>query len=113
MRAWPPASLRSQSLRPLFSQSRRGRLGDREGTRFLIEVLLLLHLSLPFVAVHAALDAAERPGAVDPALVAIEARRIADGRRETAVVEGLALRRFERPAPSLTGYDALLARSAR
>ena len=50
---------------------------------------------------------------VDPALVAIEARRIADGRRETAVVERPALRRFERPAPSLAGYDALLAASTR
>ena len=62
---------------------------------------------------HAALDAVERLGALDPALVAIEARRIADGRRETAVVERPALRRFERPAPSLAGYDALLAGSTR
>ena len=54
-----------------------------------------------------------RLGAVDPALVAIQARRIADGRRETGVVERPALRRFERPAPSLAGYDALLAGSAR
>ena len=54
-----------------------------------------------------------RVGAVDPALVAIEARRIADGRRETGVVERSALRRFERPAPSLAGYDALLAGSTR
>ena len=52
-------------------------------------------------------------GAVDPALVAIEARRIADGRRPAAVVERPVLRRFDRPAPSLAGYDALLARSAR
>ena len=51
--------------------------------------------------------------AVDPALVAIEARRIADGRRETTVVERPALRRFDRPAPGLAGYDALLAASAR
>ena len=95
-----------------YWQSARRKLGDREGTRALIEVLLL-HRSLPFVAVHAALDAVERLDAVDPALVAIEARRIADGRRETAVVERPALRRFERPAPSLAGYDALLAASTR
>ena len=95
-----------------YWQRARRKLGDREGTRALIEVLLL-HRSLPFVAVHAALDAVERIGAVDPALVAIEARRIADGRRETAVVERPALRRFDRPAPGLAGYDALLARSAR
>ena len=95
-----------------FWKRARRRLGDREGTRALIEVLLL-HRHLPFAAVHAALDAVERIGSVDPALVAIEARRIADGRRETAVVERPALRRFDRPAPSLAGYDALLAASAR
>ena len=65
------------------------------------------------MAVHAALDAVERVGSVNPALVAIEARRIADGRRESAVVERPALRRFDRPAPALAGYDALLAGSAR
>ena len=78
-----------------FWKRTRRRLGDREGTRALIEVLLL-HRSLPFVAVHAALDAVERVGSVDPALVAIEARRIADGRRESAVVERPALRVWER-----------------
>ena len=75
--------------------------------------MLLLHRSLPFVAVHAALDAVERVGSVDPALVAIEARRIAAGGRERAVVERPALRRYDRPAPALAGYDALLAGSAR
>ncbi len=95
-----------------FWKRTRRKLGDREGTRALIEVLLL-HRSLPFVAVHAALDAVERIASVDPALVAIEARRIADGRRERAVVERPALRRFDRPAPALAGYDALLAGSAR
>ena len=73
----------------------------------------MLHRHLPFAVVHAALVAMERIGSVDPALVAIEARRIADGRRETTVVERPALRRFDRPAPGLAGYDALLAASAR
>ena len=95
-----------------FWQRARRRLGDGAGTRALIEVLLL-HRHLPAASVHAALDAVERIGAVDPALVAIEARRVADGRRETAVVERPALRRFERPAPNLAGYDALLAGSTR
>ena len=75
--------------------------------------MLLLHRRLPCSAVHAALDTVERLGSADPALVAIEARRIADGRRPAAVVERLALRRFDRPAPSLAGYDALPAASAR
>ena len=95
-----------------FWQRARRKLGDGPGTRALIEVLLL-HRHLPAASVHAALDAVEQLGAADPALVAIEARRIADGRREAAVVERPALRRFERPAPSLAGYDALLAASTR
>ena len=63
------------------------------------------------MAVHAALDAVERLGAVDPALVrgAPHRRRPPRG----AVVERPALRRFDRPAPALAGYDALLAGSAR
>jgi transposase len=95
-----------------FWQHARRRLGDREGTRALIEVLLLQR-RLPAAAVRAALDAVERIGSVDPALVAIEARRIADGGHAPAAVERPALRRFDRPAPVLAGYDALLAGSAR
>ncbi len=92
-----------------FWRRARRRLGDAAGTRALIEVLLL-HRSLPSLTVHAALDAVDRVGSTDPGLVAIEARRIADGRGPTgAVVERAALRRFERPAPTLAGYDALLA----
>ncbi len=91
-----------------FWRRARRRLGDGPGTRALIEVLLL-HRSLPFVAVHAALDALDAMGSVDAGLVAIEARRIADGRGPTgAVVERAAVRRFDRPAPGLAGYDALL-----
>ena len=71
-------------------QCPRLRLGDRDGARALVEVLLL-HPRLPFASAHAALDTATRLGAVDPALVAIEARRIADGRRESGVVERPAL----------------------
>lgn len=95
-----------------FWRRARRRLGDAAGTRALIEVLLL-HRSLSSLVLHAALDAVDRTGSLDPALVAIEARRVADGRGPTGtVVEHAALRRFERPAPSLSGYDALLAGSA-
>ena len=91
----------------------RKRLGDGGGTRALIEVLLLQR-TLPVVAVHAALDAIEHSGAVDPALVAIEARRIADRRTPAAaILERPALQRFDRPAPTLAGYDVLLAGGAR
>ncbi len=106
------ASGRFTAAHERFWKRARRKLGDREGTRALIEVLLL-HRRLPFIPVHAALDAVERIGSVDPALVAIEARRIADGRRTAAVVERPTLRRFDRPAPSLAGYDALLAGSTR
>ncbi len=95
-----------------FWRRARRRLGDAAGTRVLIDVLLL-HRTLPFVAVHAALDALERIGSVDAGLVAIEARRIAAGRGPTgAVVERPAVRRFDRPAPGLAGYDALLGEAA-
>ena len=86
----------------------RRKLGDAGGTRALIEVLLL-HRSLPFVAVHAALDAVEGVRSCDPDLVAIEARRIADGRGQTAVTTDPGERAgWSRPVPLLSGYDALL-----
>jgi len=92
-----------------FWRRARRRLGDAAGTRALIEVLLL-HRSASSVVLHAALDAVDRVGSLDPNLVAIEARRIADGRGPTGVAgERAALRRFDRPAPALAGYDALLA----
>jgi transposase len=96
-----------------FWRRARRKHGDAGGTRALVEVLLL-HRGLPFVAVHAALDAANRVGSADPGLVAIEARRIAEGRGPTgSPVERPALRRFDRDAPALTVYDGLLAGSAR
>ena len=87
----------------------RRRLGDAGGTRALIEVLLL-HRQLPFIALHAALDAVELIGSCDPALVAIEARRIADGRGQTAVTvdRGEGRRGWSRALPALAGYDALI-----
>ncbi|MGD8486912.1 MAG: IS21 family transposase [Chloroflexota bacterium] len=95
-----------------FWQRARRRLGDAAGTRALIEVLLL-HRRLPFIAVHAALDAVEAIGSADPALVAIEARRIADGRGQTAVTADRAERGgWSRPVPALAGYDALLGTGA-
>lgn len=92
----------------------RRRLGDAAGTRALIEVLLL-HRHLPFIAVHAALEAIDSVGSVDPALVAIEARRISEGRGPTGSTVPAAshLRRFDRDMPVLTVYDGLLTGSAR
>jgi len=97
-----------------FWKRARRRLGDAAGTRALIEVLLL-HRGLPFVAVHAALETVNRTGSVDPDLVAIEARRIAEHRGPTGSVVAVAsvLRRFDRDAPVLTLYDGLLAGTVR
>jgi transposase len=86
----------------------RRKEGDAAGTRAFIEVLLL-HRSLPFIAVHAALDTVEHLRSADPTLVAIEARRIADGRGQTAVTADRGDRAgWTRPVPVLAGYDALL-----
>jgi len=91
-----------------FWKRARRKAGDAAGTRALVEVLLL-HRSLSFPVVHAALDAVERVGSADPALVAIEARRIADGRGATAVTPDRTDRAgWTRPVPVLARYDALL-----
>jgi len=91
-----------------FWKRARRKRGDAAGTRALIEVLLL-HRRLPFIAVHAALDAVERVRSCDPGLVAIEARRITDGRDSTTIViEHDERAGWSRPVPVLSGYDALL-----
>jgi transposase len=95
----------SGSHERLWADARR-RLGDQAGTRALIEVLLL-HRSLPAAQVTAGIDRALTVGSIDPAVVAIEARRAA----ETAtgpVPIGEGLSRFDRPAPSVAAYDQLL-----
>jgi transposase len=86
----------------------RRRLGDRDGTRALIEVLLL-HRTVPAAAVVAGIDRAVTAGSIDPAVVAIEARRASDARPVAAVIPiGEGLTRFDRPPPTLAGYDDLL-----
>lgn len=90
-----------------FWTQARTRLGDRDGTRALIEVLLL-HRTLSADRVVAGMERALTAGSVDPAVVAIEARRV--GEKATAVVVpiGAGLSRFDRPPPSTTHYDQLL-----
>lgn len=88
-----------------WTQARR-RLGDRDGTRALIEVLLL-HRTLPAERVTAGIDAALAVGSVDPAVVAIEARRTTEtGAAVVPIGEGL--NRFDRPPPTVAHYDQLL-----
>jgi transposase len=90
-----------------FWAEARRRLGDAAGTRALCEVLLL-HRRLPAAAVEAGMAAALSAGAVDPKVVAVEARRAADARGSGVVAIGEPTAGSERPAPGLDRYDDLL-----
>lgn len=92
-----------------WDAARRER-GDQAGTRALIEVLLA-HRSLPATAVIAAMDKAIAAATLDPQAVLIDARRHA-GEALAPVIPIGALARYDRPAPTLTGYDDLLATGA-
>jgi transposase len=100
-----------------FWKAARDAHGDADGTRVLIDVLLL-HRRMAACHVVDGMLAALRVGLPDAGLVAIEARRHADGfgdrpggRRLAKVIP---LRPpaagWQRPAPSLDGYDRLLDR---
>ena len=92
-----------------WDAARRER-GDAAGTRALIEVLLA-HRTLPAAALQAAMSKAASSGILDPQVVLIDARRQAGGQVAPVIPIG-ALARYDRPAPTLTGYDQLLTRSA-
>jgi transposase len=89
-----------------WSQARRS-LGDGPGTRALCEVLLL-HRRLANEAVVAGMAAALGAGTIEPKVVAVEARRAAEAPR-SVVVQLSDARCVQRPAPSLEGYDVLIA----
>ena len=89
-----------------FWAAARRRLGDRDGTKSLIEVLLA-HRTLPAGAVIAGMEAALAVNSVDPAVVIIEARRAAEGSSVPALPIG-ELARFDRPKPTVAHYDTLL-----
>src|SRR5918994_1471959 len=90
-----------------FWTEARRRLGDRDGSRALIEVLLL-HRSIPADSLVAGIVQALTAGSIDPAVIAIEARRAHEPAVATVVPIGQGLSRFDRPAPSIAGYDDLL-----
>ncbi|MBF6175191.1 IS21 family transposase [Nocardia blacklockiae] len=102
--------------------------GDRDGTRALIEVLLL-HRHMPHAQVIAGLEVALSVGALTADAVALEARKIADATpppppavdldvpdAEPTIVSSLTTRRLAqlppdlRPLPSVAIYDQLLRR---
>ena len=84
----------------------RRQLGDKEGTRALISALLL-ERSLPAAAVRTGMRTALSLATTSPEVVAVEARRAA-GEAIAPVIPIGALERYERPAPDLSRYDALL-----
>lgn len=90
----------------------RGAYGDAGGTRALIEVLLA-HRTLPAGILSEAIAAAVEHACLDADAVIIDARRRARPTPTAAAVEGIEvaeLHRYDRPAPSLHGYDDLLTR---
>jgi len=90
-----------------WDAARRAR-GDAAGTRALIEILLA-HRTMPAAALTAAMDRAVASGCLKPDVVLIDARR---GLTQVAPVVPIgALTRYDRPAPSLSGYDQLLTGS--
>jgi hypothetical protein len=87
-----------------FWTTARERIGDREGTNALIEVLLAQR-QLPAAAVIAGMTAAMSVHSVDPAVVAIEARKHLE--TDAVIIPiGEHLARFDRPAPSLDRSSA-------
>jgi hypothetical protein len=98
----------TQTHQRYWDAARRTR-GDAAGTRALIEVLLA-HRTLPAAALQAAMDTAVGTGLLDPQVVLIDARRDTHGHVAPVIPIG-ALARYDRPAPSLAGYDDLLTGS--
>jgi transposase len=88
------------------------RAGERQGTRHLIEVLLL-HRSFPTPVVRRAVEEALALGAIDPGAVALFARHLGAapvGRPEQLTLPDVGeLARYDRPLPETTAYDVLLA----
>jgi hypothetical protein len=103
------AARRSGAFSPTHQQfwdlARRTK-GDGAGTKALIAVLLL-HRTMTHAAVVSGLERAIEVGSLDPEVVAVEARRSL-GRPEAIPVISESLSAFDRPAPTLRGYDDLL-----
>lgn len=93
-----------------FWDAARRRLGDRDGTRVLIDVLLG-HRTIPAQAIVAGLEAALAAGVVDAEVVLIEARRSAENTVARVIPIGTH-RGFDRPEPTIAHYDDLLEGNA-
>lgn len=89
-----------------FWKAARRKLGDAEGTRALIEVLLA-HRHIERGVLLEGIERALAGGSVDPAVVQVEARRSAEKALAAPAPIG-SLRRFDRALPVLSPYDELL-----
>jgi hypothetical protein len=86
----------------------RARLGERAGTRAMIEVLLA-HRSYPTEVMRQAVERALDLGAIDPATIELLARGIVAGEAtQPTLIEVGELARYERPLPDTTAYDRLV-----
>lgn len=88
----------------------RDRSGEKQGTRQMVEVLLLLRTHRRSVVDQAILKALDT-GTIDPGTIAYFARHIASGSevdRQPDSVDVGELNRFDRPTPETIGYDQLL-----
>ena len=74
------ASGRFSAAHDRFFETARRRLGDKDGTKALIGVLLA-HRVLPYEAVVAGIEGALAVGSVDPDVVVVEARRTTERHR--------------------------------
>ncbi|MPV51059.1 IS21 family transposase [Pseudactinotalea sp. HY160] len=94
-----------------FWDAARRDLGDKDGTRALIGVLLL-HRTQAAAGLLTAMDAAVAMGRYEADLVAVEARRQSQGSAPAPLILPAgappAARADQRPVPSLEAYDTLL-----
>lgn len=93
----------------------RAAWGDTEGTRALVDVLLL-HRHLPAEAITAGIRAALSVGAHDPDVVALEARRSAHRVQDSQPAAALPVTPLPldtRPLPDAARYDELLTHHPR
>ncbi|MDV3220464.1 MAG: hypothetical protein LOY02_03465 [Intrasporangium sp.] len=93
-----------------FWDAARRHLGDKDGTKALIGVLLL-HRTLPTFALQAAMREAITSGRFDADRLAVTARTHVAANTEPAppiTLPANAIPGATRPAPSLAGYDQLL-----